>query len=50
VGEALAAGTGAGKGKEAEAAGARAGSADEEMEKGQMHNQEHKPSAHHSWV
>jgi hypothetical protein len=41
---------GAGKGKEAEAAGARVSSADEKKEKGQMHKQEHKPAAHHSWV
>jgi len=50
VGEGLAAGTGAGEGKEAGVAGARAGSADEENDKGQMHKQEHKPAAHHSWV
>jgi hypothetical protein len=38
----------AGKVKIAGAAGARAGSADEENDKGQMHKQEHKPAAHHS--
>ena len=26
------------------------GSANDEKEKGQVHNQEHKPAAHHSWV
>ena len=40
----------AGAGAEARSAGERVGSADEEKAKGQMHKQEHKLAAHHSWA